>query len=45
MYAWEPIFEKQINEIREKEMKTLKVAAYYHAPTTLVWTCAPFLVS
>jgi hypothetical protein len=26
-------------------MKTLKVAAYYHAPTTLVWTCAPFLVS
>lgn len=45
MYAWEPSFEKQVLEIREKEIATLKSTAYLNASTSFLWSCAPFLVS
>ncbi|XP_063702153.1 multidrug resistance-associated protein 1 isoform X3 [Culicoides brevitarsis] len=45
LYAWEPSFEKQILNIREKEIKVLKQAAYLNAGTSFIWSCAPFLVS
>ncbi|XP_061394482.1 multidrug resistance-associated protein 1 isoform X6 [Musca vetustissima] len=45
LYAWEPSFEKQVLEIREKEIATLKSTAYLNASTSFLWSCAPFLVS
>ncbi|XP_049823779.1 multidrug resistance-associated protein 1 isoform X4 [Aethina tumida] len=45
LYAWEPSFEKQVLQIRAKEIKVLKEAAYMNAGTSFIWSCAPFLVS
>ncbi|XP_014222078.1 multidrug resistance-associated protein 1 isoform X3 [Trichogramma pretiosum] len=45
LYAWEPSFEEQILQIRNKEIKVLKEAAYLNAGTSFIWSCAPFLVS
>lgn len=45
LYAWEPSFEDQVLQIREREMKVLKEAAYLNAATSFIWSCAPFLVS
>ena len=45
LYAWEPSFERQVLQIRAKEMKVLKKAAYLNAGTSFIWSCAPFLVS
>ncbi|XP_055852937.1 multidrug resistance-associated protein 1 isoform X5 [Episyrphus balteatus] len=45
LYAWEPSFEEQVLEIRDKEIETLKSAAYLSAGTSFLWSCAPFLVS
>ncbi|XP_061394491.1 multidrug resistance-associated protein 1 isoform X14 [Musca vetustissima] len=45
LYAWEPSFEKQVLEIREKEIATLKSTAYLNASTSFLWSCAPFLIS
>lgn len=45
MYAWEPSFEAQILQIRNKEMHVLKQAAYLNSATSFIWSCAPFLVS
>ncbi|XP_063974574.1 multidrug resistance-associated protein 1 isoform X3 [Diachasmimorpha longicaudata] len=45
LYAWEPSFEQQILNIRNKEIKVLKEAAYLNAGTSFIWSCAPFLVS
>lgn len=44
LYAWEPSFEKQVLDIREKEIATLKATAYLNASTSFLWSCAPFLV-
>ena len=44
LYAWEPSFQAQIEDIRNKEIKVLKQAAYLNAGTSFIWTCAPFLV-
>lgn len=44
LYAWEPSFEQQILQIRDKEVKVLKEAAYLNAGTSFIWSCAPFLV-
>lgn len=44
LYAWEPSFEQQILNIRNKEIKVLKEAAYLNAGTSFIWSCAPFLV-
>jgi ATP-binding cassette, subfamily C (CFTR/MRP), member 1 len=45
LYAWEPSFEKLIQEIREREMVFIKKAALYNAATECIWSLAPFLVS
>ncbi|XP_068141679.1 multidrug resistance-associated protein 1 isoform X2 [Drosophila tropicalis] len=45
LYAWEPSFEKQVLDIRDKEIATLKSTAYLNASTSFLWSCAPFLVS
>ncbi|XP_020713183.1 multidrug resistance-associated protein 1 isoform X11 [Ceratitis capitata] len=45
LYAWEPSFENQVLQIREKEIATLKASAYLNAGTSFLWSCAPFLVS
>uniref|UniRef100_A0A336KB87 ABC-type glutathione-S-conjugate transporter n=1 Tax=Culicoides sonorensis TaxID=179676 RepID=A0A336KB87_CULSO len=44
LYAWEPCFKNQISNVREKEIKVLKQAAYLNAGTSFIWSCAPFLV-
>lgn len=44
LYAWEPSFEDQVLQIREKELKVLKQAAYLNAGTSFIWSCAPFMV-
>ncbi|GFR84872.1 multidrug resistance-associated protein 1 [Elysia marginata] len=45
LYAWEDSFEKQVLDIRSKELNVLKKSAYLNALTTFFWTCAPFMVS
>ncbi|XP_062527521.1 multidrug resistance-associated protein 1 isoform X1 [Bombyx mori] len=45
MYAWEPSFEDQILQIRNKEMHVLKQTAYLNSATSFIWSCAPFLVT
>jgi len=44
LYAWEPCFEQKVLDIRGKEIKVLRSAAYLSAVTSFVWSCAPFLV-
>lgn len=44
LYAWEPSFEEQVLEIREKEIKLMKDTAFIFAGLAVCWTCAPFLV-
>ncbi|KFV74610.1 Canalicular multispecific organic anion transporter 1, partial [Dryobates pubescens] len=45
LFAWEPSFEKRVNEIRAHELKDLKNFSYLQAISIFVFTCAPFLVS
>ncbi|KHJ45686.1 ABC transporter, ATP-binding protein [Trichuris suis] len=44
LYAWEPSFEKQIELIRNKEIRLLKHLAYLRGFVSFLWTCAPFLI-
>ncbi|XP_069125383.1 multidrug resistance-associated protein 1-like [Argopecten irradians] len=45
LYAWEKSFEKQVLNIRNKELQVLKRMAYLNAAVSFTWTTAPFLVS
>lgn len=45
LYAWEPSFQTQVEELREEELKVLKRFAYLTSVSTFVMTCAPALVS
>ncbi|XP_071985544.1 ATP-binding cassette sub-family C member 2-like [Engystomops pustulosus] len=45
LFAWEPSFEKQVQEIREKELKDMLRFAYLFSVSLFVFNCAPFLVS
>ncbi|XP_040290619.1 canalicular multispecific organic anion transporter 1-like [Bufo bufo] len=45
LYAWEPSFEKQVQEIRETELKYMLRFAYLFCISMLIFTCTPFLVS
>ncbi|CAH2322284.1 canalicular multispecific organic anion transporter 1 [Pelobates cultripes] len=45
LFAWEPSFENQVQEIREKELKDLLHFTYLHSVSLFIFTCAPFLVS
>ncbi|XP_063229527.1 ATP-binding cassette sub-family C member 3-like [Bacillus rossius redtenbacheri] len=44
-YAWEPSYQKHVQQLRGKEIAILKQAAYLQCVTSFFWTCAPFLVS
>uniref|UniRef100_A0A8C9FEP8 MRP2 protein n=1 Tax=Pavo cristatus TaxID=9049 RepID=A0A8C9FEP8_PAVCR len=45
LFAWEPSFEKRINEIRACELKDLLKFSYLQSVSIFVFSCAPFLVS
>ncbi|XP_052533779.1 ATP-binding cassette sub-family C member 2 isoform X2 [Tympanuchus pallidicinctus] len=45
LFAWEPSFEKRINEIRGCELKNLLKFSYLQSVSIFVFSCAPFLVS
>ncbi|KAM9548886.1 ATP-binding cassette sub-family C member 2 [Guaruba guarouba] len=45
LFAWEPSFEKRVNEIRARELKDLVNFSYLQSVSVFVFTCAPFLVS
>ena len=45
LYAWEESFEKQILEIREKELRQLQKAARLEAVSAFNWFVSPFLVA
>uniref|UniRef100_A0A8D0F2B5 Canalicular multispecific organic anion transporter 1 n=1 Tax=Strix occidentalis caurina TaxID=311401 RepID=A0A8D0F2B5_STROC len=45
LFAWEPSFEKRVNEIRAHELKDLVNFSYLQSVSIFVFTCAPFLVS
>uniref|UniRef100_A0A8C3PSV2 ATP binding cassette subfamily C member 2 n=1 Tax=Calidris pygmaea TaxID=425635 RepID=A0A8C3PSV2_9CHAR len=45
LFAWEPSFEKRVNEIRARELKNLVNFSYLQSISIFVFTCAPFLVS
>ncbi|XP_053804481.1 ATP-binding cassette sub-family C member 2 [Vidua chalybeata] len=45
LFAWEPSFEKRVNEIRARELKNLVNFSYLQSVSVFVFTCAPFLVS
>ncbi|XP_069836109.1 ATP-binding cassette sub-family C member 2 [Dendropsophus ebraccatus] len=45
LYAWEPSFENQVREIREKELKDMLRFAYLFSVSLFIFTCVPFLVS
>ncbi|KFP85745.1 Canalicular multispecific organic anion transporter 1, partial [Acanthisitta chloris] len=45
LFAWEPSFEKRVNEVRAHELKDLVNFSYLQSISIFVFTCAPFLVS
>ncbi|KAK2169807.1 hypothetical protein NP493_1174g00004 [Ridgeia piscesae] len=45
LYAWEDPFEKQILEMRGKEIRALQTAAYMDAGSAISWFMAPYLVA
>merc|ERR1719489_112505 len=45
MYAWEPSFEKQIEDVRKKELKSLRKVAVLKAVSSFLWNCTPFFVT
>lgn len=45
LYAWEPSFQAQVEDIRVKELKVLRKFAYLTSVSTFLFTCAPALVS
>ncbi|XP_009463507.1 PREDICTED: canalicular multispecific organic anion transporter 1 [Nipponia nippon] len=45
LFAWEPSFEKRVNEIRARELKDLVNFSYLQSISIFLFTCAPFLVS
>ncbi|CAN9499822.1 unnamed protein product [Ophioblennius macclurei] len=45
LYAWEPSFKAQVEEIRAKELGVMKKFSYLASVSTFFFTCAPALVS
>uniref|UniRef100_A0AAY4E5B9 ATP-binding cassette, sub-family C (CFTR/MRP), member 2 n=1 Tax=Denticeps clupeoides TaxID=299321 RepID=A0AAY4E5B9_9TELE len=45
LFAWEPSFKSQIQEIREEELKVMRKFAYLSSVSTFIFSCAPALVS
>ncbi|MEQ2257992.1 hypothetical protein XENORESO_000217, partial [Xenotaenia resolanae] len=45
LFAWEPSFQAQVEDIRGKELKVMRKFAYLTSVSTFIFTCAPTLVS
>uniref|UniRef100_A0A3P9ASD7 Canalicular multispecific organic anion transporter 1 n=1 Tax=Maylandia zebra TaxID=106582 RepID=A0A3P9ASD7_9CICH len=45
LYAWEPSFQKQVEDIRGEELKVMKKFAYLQSISILTFRCSPALVS
>uniref|UniRef100_UPI0037E8D390 ATP-binding cassette sub-family C member 2 n=1 Tax=Semicossyphus pulcher TaxID=241346 RepID=UPI0037E8D390 len=45
LYAWEPSFQTQVEDIRGQELKVMRKFAYLTSVSTFVFSCAPALVS
>jgi hypothetical protein len=45
LYAWEIIFIRRINEIRDKELKCIRQAAILNTIVRAIWTFVPTLVN
>ncbi|KAM6263588.1 ATP-binding cassette sub-family C member 2 isoform 2-T2 [Spheniscus humboldti] len=45
LFAWEPSFEKRVNEIRARELTDLMNFSYLQSISVFVFTCAPFLTN
>ena len=45
LYGWEIPFQRIIADLRKKELKEFKYAAYIGAGLVFFWTCSPFVVS
>lgn len=45
LYAWEPSFQTQVEDIRNKELIVMKKFAYLTSVSTFIFSCAPALVS
>nr|CAB3219630.1 multidrug resistance-associated protein 1-like [Phallusia mammillata] len=45
LYAWEASFEKQVLDLRNKELRLSKKMAYLKALSSFLWNCTPFIVS
>lgn len=44
LYAWEPSFQAQVHDVREKELKVMRKFAYLSSVSTFIFSCAPALV-
>uniref|UniRef100_A0AAQ5ZZH2 ATP-binding cassette, sub-family C (CFTR/MRP), member 2 n=1 Tax=Amphiprion ocellaris TaxID=80972 RepID=A0AAQ5ZZH2_AMPOC len=45
LYAWEPSFQTQVEDIRGEELKVMRKFAYLSSVSTFIFSCAPALVS
>ena len=45
MYAWELSFGKMILDIRNTEIHSLKILAYYQAFVSFMFNCIPYIVA
>lgn len=45
LYAWEPSFQAQVEDIRGQELKVMEKFAYLTSVSTFIFSCAPALVS
>ncbi|XP_054885537.1 canalicular multispecific organic anion transporter 1 [Poeciliopsis prolifica] len=45
LFAWEPSFQTQVEDIRGEELKVMRKFAYLTSVSTFIFTCAPALVS
>ncbi|MEQ2209475.1 hypothetical protein XENOCAPTIV_030683 [Xenoophorus captivus] len=45
LFAWEPSFQAQVEDIRGKELKVMRKFAYLTSVSTFIFTCAPALTT
>lgn len=45
LYAWEPSFQQEVEQVRNGEMDIMLSMAYLSSGTAFIWSCAPFVVS
>ncbi|KAM9344970.1 ATP-binding cassette sub-family C member 2 [Symphorus nematophorus] len=45
LYAWEPSFQMQVEDIRGQELKVMRKFAYLTSVSTFIFSCAPAVVS